>query len=117
MAEIIELSARRPVRPNVGQQVYVRVVGETIRIFSRTSTGKEKLVRLKSRDQLVMNTRNLFTELALAEYELIEYLELPTSSRVPTVDNTLIGFIYQKRIARRHLAEFAVCSFSVHCLA
>jgi hypothetical protein len=116
MGTVIELNARRPVRPKVGQLLYVRQAGETLRIFARTSVGREQLIQLKSRDQLVMNTRNLYTKLILAEYELVEYLELPTADKMPTVENTLIGFIINKGIPRRHLAEFAVCRFSVHRL-
>jgi hypothetical protein len=117
MAEVATLSAWQPVRPQVGQQLYLRVAGDTLHVLARLSNGQEQHVRLRSRDQLFMYTKGLFTELVLAECELVEYFETVVPACLPRIDNCLLGFVVNKGINRRHLAEFVDCTFQVKELA
>ena len=116
MSVVVEFKTRRPVRPQVGQRLHMRVAGDTLHVLTRLYSGEEQHVRLRSRDQLVMCTTGLFTELVLAEYELVEYFETVVPSALPKIDHCLLGFVVNTGIKRRHLAEFVNCSFHVQRL-
>ena len=116
-SQVTNLHTRGLVRPQVGQEIRVRTSGESLFFYRLLSTGKCQYVELRHRDQLIMDTRALQSDLILAEAELVELILVNGAHNPPQVGDCLIGFLINTLIPRRYVAEFTECVFTVDKLA